>query len=324
MKKLYFLVLLFASIRITAQNAGFIETYPQNKLGYNPAFSGNENKMKITTIGQYGANNKLGSLKNYYLAAEIPIFKAAGIALQYSDYSYNLTKNKILSINIAKHIKFNAKTSLSYGITTGIADTRLDYESDYGISYLKESKSAFDSDKINVSKSSINPNEQIQKFAENQYLLGAGIYFNADKWHFGFSVPNIIKNKSPKDAAVSTKIDLDRPAFLSIERDFQLNKTLDLKTGGLYRFSKNTLEKGLDIQTSLWLNKKYSLGLWYQKLSTNNCCENNPILATSEIVVKKVRLGYSVKLKDNKNYTNVKQAVMLRIDIDYLKNKKNK
>ena len=129
MKKLYFLILLFTTASVCGQKTGLTETYQLHKLGYNPSVAGANNQLRITTIGQYGPNNELGSLKNYIVAAELPIFKSAGLAIQYSDYSYNLTKNKTIALNIAKHIKLSEKSSFSYGFTTGLVDTQFDFDS---------------------------------------------------------------------------------------------------------------------------------------------------------------------------------------------------
>ncbi len=310
------LIMLFANYAFT-QQMGHTESYPLNKLGYNPAIASIDKKAHLTAIGQYGDNNSLGSLKNYYLAAEISILKTAGLAIQYSDYSDLLLKNKTFSFGLSKHFKINDKATLSFGLSTGFVNSKIDYNTDYGLSVIKEEEKTSAAFKPTSSN-----NQAKMEIGESQYLLGGGIFLNAEKWHLGFSIPNLIKNELPADLTQSTKIVLERPAFLSIEKDFKFSEKLKLTSGGLYRFSKNEFQKGLDIQSSIWLKEKYSLGLWYQRIGAKSIGNNKPLLATTEIIVNKVRLSYSFNLTNNAaNYTNIKQQIMLRLDIDYLKEK---
>lgn len=299
------------------QQMGHTESYPLNKLGYNPAMASIDRKAHFTTIGQYGDNNSLGSLKNYYLAAEIPLLKSAGLAIQYSDYSNLLLKNKTLSFGFSKHLKINEKANISFGINTGFVNSKIDYNTEYGLSIVKEADKS--------SASFIPPSGTMQgknEVVESQYILGGGVFFNAEKWHLGFAIPNLIKNDLPADITQTTKVILERPAYLSLERDFSINKKFKITSGGLYRFSKDEFQKGLDIQSSIWLKEKYSLGLWYQRIGAKSLGVNKPLLATTEIIVNKVRMGYSFNLTNNAaNFTNIKQQIMLRLDIDYLKKK---
>jgi type IX secretion system PorP/SprF family membrane protein len=321
MKQLLLLTLLVGTNSLVAQQTGLTETYSINKIGYNPAAAGSENSIRITAIGQYGNINTLGSLKNYYLAAETQLQKSIGIALQYSNYSYNLIDHKAVSISITKHLPIGEKSKLSFGITSGLVNSKLDFTSNYGLTYITKSKNVSETDLQAAQKT---PQNNFENFAEKQWLLGVGIYFNAEKWHLGFAIPNAIKNKMPVDLTTGTKTELARPAFLSLERDFELTNKIDLKAGSLYRFTNNIYQKGLDINANIWLNKKYSLGLMYQRIGAENICNGKPILAMAEVIIKKARLAYTFNINNKCNeYTNIQQAVMFRLDIDYIKNKTN-
>jgi type IX secretion system PorP/SprF family membrane protein len=325
MQKLILLISFIFINKAIGQHQGFTESYPINKLGINPALAGSDPKMRFSAIGQYGKANELGSLKNYYVSLEVPILKSIGTSIQYSDYSNLLVKYNTLAVGFAKHFQINDKTSLSFGLNGGTSNVKYDYKSDYGLSYLQELN-----DKTvvkNPDKGSLLPSgsfgqNSVNQFAENQYLLGAGVFLNADKWHIGFAIPNLVKNKLPDNQDPAIKYVVERPAFLSLERDFDLTKKISLKSGTLYRFTKNEYSKGLDLQTSVWLNKKYSLGIWYQRIGAKSIDQNKPLLGVAEIIVSKARLAYSFNLsKNSNNFTNIKQQVMLRLDIDYLKKK---
>lgn len=320
MKKILYAIIYLLAHNLHGQLMGITETYPLNRLGINPAMASYDQKLRFNAIGQYGKANEIGSLKNYYLSVEMPILKTNGISVQYADYSNLLLKSNTINLGIAHHIKFSDKTSFSVGLSGGISNMKYDYESDFGISYVKEAdKAALDPSSMASSKST----QSLNKFEANNYLLGAGIFLNVDKWHLGFGIPNIIKNKLPDSQDLTKNYQLERPAFLSIERDFMLHEKLKLVSGGLYRFSKLPIQKGLDLQASFWYNSKYSLGVWTQRIGSETFLNNKrPLLATAEIAIKNARLAYNFNINKATGYTNIKQQVMLRIDIDYVKKNK--
>ncbi len=320
MKNLIFIALFLSENIAIAQLSGQTESYPLNKIGYNSAYIANNGKASFTAIGQYGKNAEPGSLKNYYLALETPISKNLGAAIQFSNYSNLLFNNKTITIGFSNKIKLGETSSISIGLSAGAVNTKYDFETDYGLSIVKEAADFKTSTDFPSSTKAGN----INQFAENQYVLGAGIFLNASSWHFGFAIPNILKNEIPVDISTITKVQLERPAYLSVEKDFNLNQKWKLTAGSLYRFSKNEYQKGLDINTAFWFDKKYSLGIWQQRLGSKSGAENKPLLAVAEVIVNKVRLAYSFNLTNNSaNYTNIKQQILLRLDIDYLKKKQN-
>lgn len=321
MKILNLVFLLFLVKTATGQQAGLTESYPIHKLGYNAALAALNGQSSFTAIGQYGLNADPGSLKNYYLALEAPLFKNIGAAIQYSNYSNLLFNNKTLAISISNQFKLNENTALSIGVSSGIVNSKYDFETDYGLSIVKENADT----QLPSAFPSTSKTANINQFAESQYLLGAGLFLNAKTWHIGLAIPNIIKNEVPADINTNTKVLLERPAFASIEKDFIVNSKWKIIAGSLYRFSKNEYQKGFDLNAAFWYNKKYSLGLWQQRLGSNSLSQNRPLLAVAEVVVNKVRLAYSYNLSNNSsNFTNIKQQILLRLEIDYLKKKQIK
>jgi type IX secretion system PorP/SprF family membrane protein len=317
MKILIFFALFIPVGLINAQQIGFTESYPINQLGYNAALAAQNGNASFTALGQYGKNGEPGSMKNYYMAFEAPIGNSMGAAIQFSNYSHLLINNKAVSFSFSKHLKLDEKSSLSVGINGGVANSEYDFESDYGLSIIAEADKSATSAIPNKTKFS-----PINTFSESQYLLGAGIFFNTNSWHLGLSIPNILKNEVPKDLSTKELVALERPAFISIEKDFKLSQKWQITAGSLYRFSNNEYQKGLDLNTAIWFNKKYSIGLWQQRLGAKSFGENKPLLAITEVVINKVRLAYSFNLTNNSaNYTNIKQQILLRLDIDYLKKK---
>jgi type IX secretion system PorP/SprF family membrane protein len=325
MKYLYFFFCCLVSSFAYSQQTGQTENYLLNKLGTNSALASIDQEAHVTALGQYGPANCLGSLKNYYFAAEIPLMKSFGLALQYSSNSFKLADSKTVTLGIAKHIDLGDKLKISLGVNGGYSNTEFDFTSDYGISLMKKGT-------VDKSTSIISgPNgpmfsQNSNNFKQDQYLLGAGVFLNSDTWHVGFSVPNLVKNTVPNYMDPSKTVVLERPAFLSVQKDLKLNKKFSLTTGGLYRFSKiNPAQRGLDLQASLWLNEKYSLGFWYQRIGAkqaSNMNESKPLVIVTETIINKLRLGYAFNFSNNpSNFTNIKQQVMLRIDIDYLKKK---
>lgn len=321
MKILNILFFLFLVKTASSQQVGLTESYPIHKLGYNAALAAQNGQASFTAIGQYGLSDQPGSLKNYYLAFEAPLFKNIGAAIQYSNYSNLLFNNKTIALSLSNQFKLSENTTLSLGVSGGMVNSKYDFETDYGLSIVQEkadiqSPSAFPS----TSKTA-----NINQFSENQYLLGAGVFLNSKTWHIGFAIPNIIKNEVPADLNTNTKVKLERPAFISLEKDLILNPKWKIIAGSLYRFSKNEYQKGVDINTAFWYNKKYSLGLWQQRLGSKSLSQNRPLLAVAEVVVNKVRLAYSYNLSNTStNYTNIKQQILLRLEIDYLKKKQIK
>jgi type IX secretion system PorP/SprF family membrane protein len=318
----YFILILFIFIKLTifGQQTGLTENYVLNKLGSNPALASIDNKARLMATGQYGPNALNGNLKNYALTLEMPILKNSGISMQYSDFNYKLSKIKMLTIGIAKHVKFGDLGTISIGLNGGVANNQLDFSSDYGLSVVSEiGKSASSSADYQILKPSTLPTD----FRKNQYLIGAGIYLNYDTWHLGFSKPNMIKNAIP-DYLNPTKMQiLERPTFISLQKDIKISSKISLTSGGLYRISKiNKAQQGLDLQTSIWLNKKYSVGLWYQRIGNQTTNDPKPIIALTEVIINKVRLGYAYNFNEKPGtFTNIKQQIMFRLDFDYIKKK---
>lgn len=318
MKILNLLFLFFLLKVASAQQAGITESYPIHKLGYNAAAAAQNGQASFTAIGQYGTGGQPGSLKNYYLALETPIIKNIGAAIQFSNYSNLLFNNKTIAISLSNQFKLNENTKLSLGVSGGVVNSKYDFETDYGLSIVKEKVDIDPTTAFPSSSKSANFN----KFAENQYLLGAGVFVNSKTWHIGFAIPNIIKNEVPADLNTNTKVQLERPAYISLEKDIVLNPKWKIIAGSLYRFSKNEYQKGFDINAAFWYNKKYSLGLLQQRLGSSSLSQNRPLLAVAEVVVNKVRLAYSYNLANTStNYTNIKQQILLRLEIDYIKKK---
>ncbi len=328
MKTTLFILTIFIWQGASAQNAGITDTYVFNKLAINAATSCNNNKAKVLVISQLSDKNAIRGIHNNYVAIEMPISNKIGAAIQYSDFSLKLNKTKSFQIGLSKHFAVGDKATFSIGANGGISSTVMDFTSDFATSLLSqfESNPAASTSYDKTSGSFLSRGQfPSNDISQNQYLFGAGIYLNAEKWHLGFSVPNMIKNKTINFLDPTKEVVLERPAFLTVEKDFILSKQLTLKTGTLYRFSKlNPYTKGLDIQSSIWLKQKYSLGFWYQHIGSKIFNEPHPFMATTEVIFKKLRLGYSYNLRDNnKMASNIRQQIMFRIDIDYIKKKTN-
>jgi hypothetical protein len=308
-------LLLAISIASKAQVWGLSGGYLLQKSQGNVAMLSRSNATQVYAMGSLGPATQLGALNSFYIAVQSPISKNTYIGLSATQYEHNLLNNKAITINVAQKIKLSAKSSLSLGLNIGAAKTNFDLNTDYGLAY----KAAED---ILVPQKGSTFNlkvPDISQYAASQAIIGAGVYLNFEKLHIGFGIPNLIKNMQPSTKYPYADSLIERPAYLSIERDVVLNKNFSLSTGINYRASSNAYQKGFDVLAALWYKQKYSLGLAQQRITAE--AGQKPLLATAEVSIGKARLAYNFNLGPSQPYTNIKQQILLRLDIDLLKPK---
>lgn len=310
-KLLHISLILFMAVQADAQIEGMSQSYVLNKLGYNIAYAGSQKKLRLQALGQYGPTKQLGGLSNYYISVDAPLGQGFNAAVQFSKYSYKVNAINSYTIGINKKIKINEQASLAVGINGGISNNEYDYDTDYGLSYV----SAMTAKAGSFMPSSYNKVE----FSQAQRILGAGVFFNFNKWHFGAAIPNIIENKLPDYQNAGEVIYLQRPAFINVENDFKLSEKYSLRPGLLYRVTSNELSNGIDASLALRYKEKYSFGLWQQRIGAAS--GPSPLLATTELTLGGSQLAYSINLSGSKNNNLIQQQILLRLDIDFLKAK---
>ncbi len=314
MNKYFILILLFIfSASARAQVAGISNGYLLQASQANIAQITNNDSYKAYAMLQLGPKNELGGLENYYLNLQSKLLKHnMAFSVQFSNLDYKLLHSKTINLALAKRLQLSPKTNISVGVNIGTSRNTINFDNDYGLSVIAEAMKSTSY----TSKSQMSANN----YDKNQTIFGAALYANVDTWHVGFAVPNMIKNSQPQSAFPFDEQVLERPGFFSLEKDLKLNDKLEFLPSVYYRFSSDAFQKGADVVAQLRYLKKYKVGLAQQRIGQTEGYK--PLLAMAEVAIKNTGLAYTINLKsENSDFTNIKQQVMLRVDLDFLGNK---
>jgi type IX secretion system PorP/SprF family membrane protein len=295
MRKILFILLLFASFRGTAQQHPLFSHYMFNGLYINPAYAGSKEFVSTTFIARKQWTGFEGSPTTQIASLHAPLNdRKVGLGVVISNDHIGITNQTDLYGSYAYHLPLKNNSKLALGVSGGF-------------SYFKSKFSdliVWDTDDPVYEKNSLSnilPN------------FGAGAYFYSNKFYAGLSVPQIISY----DPDQVFHFNLEK--VHKVSRHYYLTSGTIITTGGELKFRPSFLVKyatnapvQYDINLNILISDIIWLGASYRS--------NDAIVALLEYQVnKKLRVGYSydLTLSEIRTYSTGSHEIVIGYDFGF-------
>jgi len=281
--------------RLYAQQEAMYTQYMFNTLSLNPAYAGSRNVLSATTLVRSQWSGIDGAPKTTTFTIDAPINrKKIGLGLQIFKDKIGIMSTTGIVATYAYRIRM-ARASLSFGLQGGVSQFKANYSNVVLEPYGPSNDVAF----------SNNANTSF-------YNLGAGAYYNSDKFYVGLSSPQLLQNVLPSYTGEQSKQNRQfNHLFLMSGYVFSLNDDFKLKPSILLKAVKGAPLEG-DVNANLWIKNIFSIGAQYRT--------NADVSGMFELQVSpQIRVGYAYdhSLTDLQNYNSGSHEVMLRFEFGF-------
>lgn len=278
---------------VQAQQDPMFSQYMFNMLTVNPAYAGSRDVLSLTAMRRWQWVNIDGAPRTTTFSADMPIAnERMGLGLIAYNDQLGVTKTNSAYLIYSYRIRME-KGTLAFGMQAGFSNYRSDLTS------LRTTDVSDDNLGSNVNK--MLPN------------VGAGIYYNTDRFYVGISTPKLLNNKIGNDA-VSNAIQ-KRHLFVMAGYVFHVSELFKLKPSVLGKYVEGAPLQ-LDGNLNLWFNDFIGLGASFRS--------GDALAAMLEIqATDQLRFGYAYDYALTKlnNYTSGTHEIMLRYELGFGKTK---
>jgi len=327
MKKITLIVLfgalLFAYNGAAQQDAMFTK-YMFNSLAYNPAFAGSPGYLSVRALYRDQWWGIEGSPHTQTVTAHMPFGEKVGLGISLGNDKIGATGSTSAYANYAYHIPFG-KGKISLGLQGGVTNWRADW------SVLKFK----DPRVLDVSFNDLTPSRWLPNF-------GAGLFYYAQKYYVGFSVPHLINydlRKFDQGEPTLTTASMARHYYLTAGATFDIfgpavmfKPSLMIKSVGLFSefsASPNNLNKvgapiEFDIDASflfyetLWVGASFRSAFQAESFGGKSSFDSADIWM-SYYLNNGLRIGaaYDYTLTELQSFANGSFEVMLGYDFNF-------
>lgn len=217
MKKIYFLFAAILGIAFSgqAQQQAMFTQYMFNGLLLNPAYAGSHETVSFTGVGRRQWVGFDGAPDTESFSVHAPIRKGKiGLGFYFINDRIGVTNEYSYFGSASYRLQLN-KGYLSFGLQFGLLNHRTDFD--------RLTKN--DDDDINLIGSVVDilkPN------------VGAGLYYNTERFYVGFAVPHILTNDFVSEGG-QLVYDQERHFYLTSGAVFDLNHWLKFKPSLLFK-----------------------------------------------------------------------------------------
>ena len=301
MKHSYFatiILILLGTFTSNAQQDPQYTQYMYNTQVVNPAYAGSRDALSFGLLlrtqwvslegaprsGTFTVNSPVGSLDNMGLGLSI-VHDQLGPATETNiniDYSYTINTSET--------------GELSFGVKGGLDVLDVDYN------------------KLNLNPTT--PDPRFENNIDNKFQpqVGAGVYFNTEKFYAGVSVPNFLTTKhfdeSSLTNASSSSIAAERLHYFAIAGYvFDLSDNLKFKPATLVKVV-NGSPLQWDASANFLINDKFTVGASYRWSAAISAMLG--FQASDQIFIG---FGYDYQSTDIEDYSDGSYELMLRFDL---------
>ena len=235
----FIIVLLAMTTQLDAQQAFQFTQFNFDKLWFNPAYAGNNEVMSFQAIAREQWLGFDGAPSSQSFSVHSPFFgRRVGLGLRIDRDALGPLESINASSSYAYRI-LTPKGTFSIGLQASINTQRVKY---FTLSTLSED---------NVLGNQGNNNFMTPNF-------GFGVFYKADKFFVGGSIPNLLRNDSGSHL-VSEEALMPINSYVTAGRLFKLTSTVDIQPSFLMRYSQNTPlgDRGSDVRSG-------EGGCWYE------------------------------------------------------------
>jgi len=300
MKKSYLLLtllILLGSFSGKAQQDPQYTQYMYNTQVVNPAYAGNRDVLSFGLLYRTQWVGLTGAPKTATLTADTPIGSLENMGL-------GLT---IVRDEIGPAIETNVTVDYSYSIHPS-SNTELSFGLKAGLDILD-----VDFSKLNIA----DPGDVFESRIDNKVepQIGAGIYFNTDRFYTGLSVPNFLTTKhfdesDIEDPTAQATTAADRLHYFFIAGYvFDLSDNLKFKPATFVKaVSGSPLQ--IDLSANFLIAEKFTAGVAYRLDAAMSAMLG--FQATDQIFMG---FGYDFDTTDIQTYNDGSYEFMLRFDV---------
>ncbi len=291
------ILLVVVSNYCSSQQDAQYTQYMYNTQVVNPAYAGSREVLSFGILGRTQWTSLDGSPQtgSFTVNSPIGLYENMGLGLS------------IVHDQIGPATESNVVVDYSYSINTGFT-SKLSFGLKAGIDILD-----VDFTKLNI----FDPNDPF--FQNNidsklQPQVGAGMYFNTEKFYAGISVPNFLNSKhfdqSDLQNVDTESIAIERLHYFFITGYvFDLNENLKFKPATLFKLvSGSPLQ--WDLSANFLINEKFTFGASYRWSASVSALAgfqiSNSIFAG---------VAYDYQSTDIESYSDGSYEVFLRFDI---------
>lgn len=237
---------IYASLLLIALNCSFSIAQSDIKLSnfyltpmtYNPAYAGCYEGLSFTSFYSSQWVGFDGAPKTFILNGHGRFFNdQTGLGLEIINDQIGATSDSKILGNYSYHLELNYDWKLSMGIKAGMSSHRVDYG------------------KLNIE----NPNEiynSNEKTTWSNYNVGMGFYLYNEKYYFGLSIPNLLKN-TYFDIYNNTQANSSPNYYFSTGYKFEIDRDIYLSPSILTRIVQGAPINTLFASTIDWEEKFY-------------------------------------------------------------------
>ena len=255
----------FISSEVNAQNEPMYSQYMFNMMAANPAYAGSRGAIGLNYFGRAQWSGIGGAPTTNSISLDGATLDGRfGLGMQVYNDKIGVYSNNVFNFMFASRVKVSDNGVLSGGLQLGLKNSRID---------LTNVKNVYD---LNDYKFQQNVNVW-------NPIMGAGLFYNTDKFYAGLSIPNILSSANIyNNSAAKTN---DYHMFFATGYVFDIDDDIKLKPSILVKMSSGAPVE-LDINANIWYKNLFGLGA---SLRTGDA-----YVGMAEVqVARQVRVGYA-------------------------------
>lgn len=260
MKKSYLAIItliLLGSLSGRAQQDPQYTQYMYNTQVVNPAYAGNREALSIALLGrtQWVGFDGAPTTGTFTINSPIGVLENMGLGLSIVSEKIGPSNESNIDIDYSYSIQTSAEGKLSFGLKAGIDLLNVDFN------------------KLHLNPDTPDPEFQFNIDNRLQPQVGAGIYYNTEKFYAGLSVPNFLTtkhfDKSTTQDILNNGFTGDVTAaerlhyFLIAGYVFELSDNLKFKPATLLKVVSGSPLQA-DLSANFLLYEKLTLGAAYR------------------------------------------------------------
>jgi len=300
MKKSYLLLtllILLGSFSGKAQQDPQYTQYMYNTQVVNPAYAGNRDVLSFGLLYRTQWVGLTGAPETATLTADTPIgsLENMGLGLTIVRDEIGPAVETNVTIDYAYSIHPSSGTELSFGLKAGLDILDVDFS------------------KLNIA----DPGDVFESNIDNKVepQIGAGVYFNTDRFYAGLSVPNFLTTKhfdesdiDHPDAEATTAADRLHYFFIA-GYVFDLSDNLKFKPATFVK-AVSGAPLQIDLSANFLIAEKFTAGVAYRFDAAMSAMLG--FQATDQIFMG---FGYDFETTDVQKYNDGSYEFMIRFDV---------
>ena len=265
-KNLLLLILLSASIKMSAQQVATYAQYMFNGLAINPAYAGSHEALSASFLQRFQNVGLKGAPQTETFSVHSPLVNSrVGLGLIFVHDKIGVVDQTGLNFTYAYRIPMNKGTVLSLGIQGGAGWFKADYTD---LLLLQNPDPVF--------------NQNVREVRPN---IGAGIYYYNKLGYVGLSMPHMLGNVFHTSGA---SVYQNVPVILSGGYVFTMNRVLKLKPNFLLKVLDGKAVE-FDVNANVLFDEVLWVGVSYKSSKT-------VALLTEIQFSDQFRFGYSYQI----------------------------